>query len=162
MPSGPVLTAPSSDDEHGSRNLLSGVTIGHTDGDFGARRQPGHKEREQRQRQRHGKERDAHRPRHAAPQPVALQWSLCGNGGEANRLGFGQRRDRIELVKVSTASSCLGGAFGTEPITRPATRRSPAWAPSNRRRHGCRAGRSVAHGQERSSPRWLAKTQPAL
>jgi hypothetical protein len=53
--------------------------------------------------------------------PKSFDW-----GGEANQIGLGQRRDRIELVKLSTAFSCLGGVFGTAPITWPAIRRSLA------------------------------------
>jgi hypothetical protein len=64
---------------------------------------------------------------------------LCGIQDEANRFGLGQRRDRIELTKVSTAFSCLGGEIGTEPIARPATQRPPALGGVKPRPNGSRA-----------------------
>jgi hypothetical protein len=63
------------------------------------------------------------------PASYSSSMESCGTGGVLNRLGLGQRRDRIELVKVSTASSCLGGAFATAPIIRLATQGSPEQGP---------------------------------
>src|SRR5829696_3870255 len=76
----------------------------------------------------------------------------CSAGGALNRLALGQRRDRIELVKVSTASSCLGGAFGTAPISRPATRRYPAHSAVTPGAEELSRRLSVAYTRERSSP----------
>src|SRR5215204_6038110 len=81
----------------------------------------------------------------------------CGDGGKATRLGVGQRRDRIELVKVSTAFNCLGGDIGTERVTQPATRRSAVWGAVNREAARLSSRRSVAY-EDHSSPRWLTKT----
>jgi hypothetical protein len=73
----------------------------------------------------------------------SLDWE-----GEANQIGLGQQRDRIELVKLSTASSCLGGVFGTAPITRPATRRSLALGAVETETARLSRRPSVTHGQE--------------
>ena len=69
-------------------------------------------------------------------------------GGVANQIGLGQRRDRIELVKLSTASRCLSGVFGTAPITRPATHRSLALSAVETEAARLSRRPSVTHGQE--------------
>lgn len=73
-----------------------------------------------------------------------------GEKGEANRIALGQRRDRIELMKLSIASSCLGGVFGTAPITRPETRRSPATGAFETEAGRLSRRPSVTHGWDRS------------
>src|SRR5687768_16167897 len=76
----------------------------------------------------------------------------CGDGGELNGPGIGRRRDRIERVKLSTASSCLGGAFGATSIALAATRRSPAQGAVEPEAARLSRRPSVSHALADSSP----------
>ena len=150
VPIGPSGLGPSPMTTVAPRNLPPRVTVGHADGHFGLADNLGTMNVNSASATGTAKS-EMLTAMTGGPASDCSSMESCGTGGVLNRLGLGQRRDRIELVKVSTASSCLGGALATAPIHPTGDSKIPEQGPQTGGGTAV-AAPEVAHGQERSCP----------